>query len=117
MAATAGPLPTTSAISSTHSMLISVESMSKAIRRKRASGTGGVKPWTVRPGANSNEVMEGGDEPASYRRSDSASDQVASHCGRNATKMAASMPVTKASPQAVSQWATSDRLGPTPGSA
>ena len=33
-----------------------------------------------------------------------ASDQVASHSGLKATKIATSMPVAKASPQAISQW-------------
>src|SRR5947209_17222989 len=43
-------MPTTSAISSTHSMLISVESMSSASSLNCDSGSGGVTPRTTRPG-------------------------------------------------------------------
>src|SRR6188472_3620226 len=59
MAATSALRPAASAISSTHSMLISVESMSNAISLKSASRSGGVKRWMTRPGANS-VVMESG---------------------------------------------------------
>src|SRR5947207_8781753 len=50
IAATSSFMPTTSAISSTHSMLISVESMSNAISLNCAIGSGGAKPRTTRPG-------------------------------------------------------------------
>src|SRR5688500_17039524 len=46
-------MPTASAISSTHSMLISVESMSNEISLKSCRRRGGVKPWMDRPGENS----------------------------------------------------------------
>jgi peptidyl-prolyl cis-trans isomerase A (cyclophilin A) len=52
MAATSAFLPTASAISSMHSMLISVESMSKATALKDDSFKGGVKREMTRPGAN-----------------------------------------------------------------
>jgi hypothetical protein len=50
MAATSALRPAASAISSTHSMLISVESMSNAISLKSRRRSGGVKPWITRPG-------------------------------------------------------------------
>ncbi|MCY1512873.1 hypothetical protein D9M68_473490 [compost metagenome] len=50
IAATSAFLPTASAISSMHSMLISVESMSNAISLKSASFSGGFTRWRTRPG-------------------------------------------------------------------
>ena len=68
IAATSAFSPAASAISSMHSMLISVESMSKAIRRKAESGSGGLKPRTVRPGARVNADMWNLGRPRSGRR-------------------------------------------------
>src|SRR6218665_3164063 len=53
MAATSALRPAASAISSTHSMLMRVESMSNAISLKLDRDSGGAMPWTSRPGANS----------------------------------------------------------------
>ena len=58
MAATSALRPTASAISSTHSMLISVESMSNAMSLKSFRCRGAVKPWTIRPGECSVAVMK-----------------------------------------------------------
>src|SRR4051812_27053135 len=60
MAATSALRPAASAISSTHSMLISVESMSKAMSLKSPRRSGGVKLWMTRPGANSVDMGSGG---------------------------------------------------------
>jgi hypothetical protein len=58
MAATSALRPAASAISSTHSMLMSVESMSKAMSLKSARFSGGVTFCSTRPGAYSmREVM------------------------------------------------------------
>jgi len=57
IAATSAFLPTASAISSMHSMLISVESMSKAMALKSDSFSGGVNRWMSRPGAKVWTVM------------------------------------------------------------
>src|SRR5487761_2284696 len=53
MAATSALRPAAAAISSTHSMLISVESMSNATSLKSARRSGDATPRTNRPGANS----------------------------------------------------------------
>ena len=62
MAATSALQPTKSAISSTHSMLISVESMSKAISLKSRRARGAAMPRTVRPGLISRASWAGGVE-------------------------------------------------------
>ena len=69
MAATSALRPAAPAISSTHSMLISVESMSKAISRKSDRRRGGVMPRTTSPGAEEGFMREAKEaEPEFYER-------------------------------------------------